>query len=275
MFDAASLLASAVVGGIVGAAGTAYKSRKDLEGRYDIALREKRVAAYAELWATLEPLAEYFGAQPTRDEVAELGRAVRTWYFHTGGLVLSESTRAPYFNLQQGLTGVVQSKGSAAEIDGDEYRILKALASRLRTATTDDVATRLPPRLRSRVGAPVRRVVRRAHPLRVTVDRRWKWDKGERSLALFAIVDNRSDTEQQIAGVVLGDHEHGAFRLQPGEDREIDLPAPLTAAQPIAVRVKVRRAGRVGGRTRHPSVPLSSKELDPAPGRATPAQPQR
>jgi hypothetical protein len=260
VFDAGSLLASAVVGGIVGAAGTAYKSRKDLEGQYDIALREKRVTAYAALWTTLEPLAMHFGEPLTYADARALGVALRTWYYHDGGLVLSESTRAPYFNLQQALQGVVR-RGTTTLCSSKELDILQALASRLRTATTQDVATRLPPRLRSRIGAPLRRLVRRARPIRVSVDRRWRWDKGKPKLTLFAIIENRSDSELSITGAQVGDHHIDAFRLQPGEDREVDFDAPWDPATPMVTAVRVD-VGRRFGRQRRPAVPLPSSLVE-------------
>src|SRR5512132_962002 len=90
MTEAAQLLLSAVIGAAGGAFATAYKSRKELESLYDIELRRRRIDAYAELWKLLEPLAYWSPPGPvTFAGVTKLSRALRGWYFRTGGLVLS------------------------------------------------------------------------------------------------------------------------------------------------------------------------------------------
>jgi hypothetical protein len=248
------VILSAVVGAVAGVVTTAWKSRKDLEAQYDIDLRQRRITAYAELWKLLEPLADYFEpAAVTRQAARELGAGLRRWYFSTGGLVLSEATRPAYFNLQQALEGVTAP--DSPTLDEQRVEILKGLSSRLRTSSTHDVATRLAPRLGPSVVAALRARWRRVfRPLRVTVDRRWRWPSGEP--ALFVIVENRSDRELEVAGL----DERGAFRLQAGEDHELDAPAPPLAGNSIAPEVKVglRRSFRSA---RRPGVPLDSRLL--------------
>jgi hypothetical protein len=147
---------------------------------------------------------------------------------------------------------------------------LKALASRLRTASTQDVATRVGPRLGPSVAARLSRPWRRIAPVRVTVDRRWMWKKGSADPAFFVIVQNVTDRELEITGIALPDaaeavSEHGEqrFRLQPGEDRE--LSAAITApVEPIAPRVTVEIAGKKGVRSpKTPPVPLQSHLIAP------------
>ena len=137
--DTKQIVVSAGIGLIAGAVATAYKSRKDLETQYDIKLRELRIDAYAALWTTLEPLATHFGQTLTYDDAGRLGAALRTWYFHTGGLVLSESTRSAYFNLQQALTGVLgvpaTPRRSTRAITGFSQRWPAACAPRPRTTS--------------------------------------------------------------------------------------------------------------------------------------------
>jgi hypothetical protein len=45
-----ALTVPALVGALVGILTTSWKTRKDLESAYDIALRQHRITAYSELW---------------------------------------------------------------------------------------------------------------------------------------------------------------------------------------------------------------------------------
>ena len=172
METALQWIVPALIGVVTGAVATAYKSRKDLEVQYDIALRGERIAAYKKLWKQLERLAYYAPEQPLTYGVARvLTKALRTWYFEVGGLLLSESTREPYFDLQRALKAVTESGGEdQLELPEPAADALKQLGSRLRTSTTDDVATRVGPRR-----------VTWLHPDRrfqalVTVTRGWRFD---------------------------------------------------------------------------------------------------
>ncbi len=267
------VILSAGVGALAGVVTTAWKSRKDLEVQYDIDLRERRIEAYAELWRLLEPLADYFepGAV-TRASARELGQDLRRWYFNTGGLVLSAATRPAYFNLQQALEGVSAS-GESGGLGEERVEIVKALASRLRTTSTRDVATRvgsrLGPSIAARLSAPWRRSVA---PLRVSVDRRWRWSSGTPEPALFVVVENVTDRDLEVLGVdvagagtaVSAEGETGLI-LQPGENRELTAAADDALAPEVTVRLAGRRAFRSG---RRPGVPLQSHLLGAdSPGR--------
>jgi hypothetical protein len=267
--EVAVLVVSAVVGAIAGVVTTAWKSRKDLEAQYDIDLRKRRIDAYAELWKLLEPLADYFEpGQLTHDSARKLGAALRRWYFRTGGLVLSSGSRPAYFNLQQALEGAAPSPADdSRKLEKRQLDILKALASRLRTSSTDDVATRLRPRLGpSLVATLIRPWRRRFAPLRVTVDRRWRWEAGVPELAFFVIVANASDRELEIVGVEVpgtgkaaSEVGESGFRLQPGEDRELSVEGSPPVGGPIAPEVTVRVEGRDALRLQAtPAVPLQS-----------------
>ena len=107
-----------LVGSAAGAIWAAYVGTRrrvltELEGRYDVDLRDLRLKVYPKLWAALEPLALYARFPPgaaTRAEIKELTRELRSWYFHDGGLYLSSQAREAYFQLQDGLTVVTTSK---------------------------------------------------------------------------------------------------------------------------------------------------------------------
>ncbi len=105
---------------------------------------------------------------------------------------LSERTREPYFELQRALTGLlVRATNEEAVLDEQIVEIVKALASRLRTTSTRDIATRVGPRLGSSV---LSRAIRRWDPRRaraqVAVDRGWRWDPPVR--CYFVTVQNLS-----------------------------------------------------------------------------------
>jgi hypothetical protein len=180
---ALAIVIPALIGLVTGAVATAYKSRKDLEVQYDIKLREERIAAYKELWKELARLAYYAPEKPlTRGVARELSEALRAWYFETGGLLMSVETREPYFDLQRALKAVTESD---AELSTPTADALKQLGSRLRTATTDDVATRVEPLLRHRLR------LRPRPPASVTVTRGWTFD-GEASAVWRVRVVNTS-----------------------------------------------------------------------------------
>jgi hypothetical protein len=145
-----------LVGSAAGAIWAAYVGTRrrvltELEGRYDADLRDLRLKVYPKLWAALEPLALYARVppgRPTRAEIKELTRELRSWYFHDGGLYLSSQAREAYFQLQDGLTVVTRSRRWEAdgtpsdELDADTYEFLRRLGSWLRTTLTYDVGTR-------------------------------------------------------------------------------------------------------------------------------------
>jgi hypothetical protein len=283
MSDAVQLVLSAAVGAVAGLLATYYKSRKDLESLYDIELRRKRIDAYGELWKLLEPLAYWSPPEPpTYRTLGSVSRALRSWYFTSGGLVLSTRTRAPYFNLQQALTELTGDDRATSDepLDDDTKEIVKALASRLRSASTDDVATRVVPALSKRFGASVRALGRSAAPVRVEIDRRWNFKRSPPEPAFFVIVANVSGEELTVEDVDVagglptppGYAEELSFVLQPGEERELQAPVAAEDVRPghtPPVTVTVRGRGSVTSTVR-PPIPLRTPVLErPRPSSAT------
>jgi len=139
----------ALLGTLVTVAVTAYvtaaKVRRDLESEYDISLRTDRLAAYRELWRSLQPLAKYARPAPvTYRAVGRLIGQLRAWYFQDGGIYLSYHARDAYFALMDELRALVASAPSdlALELDFEAFETLRELGSDLRTAMVDDVQTR-------------------------------------------------------------------------------------------------------------------------------------
>jgi hypothetical protein len=145
-----------LVGSAAGAIWAAYVGTRrrvlaELEGRYDAELRDSRLSVYPKLWAALEPLAKYArepAGRPGRNEIEDLARHLRRWYFEDGGLFLSAEAREAYFQLQDALAAVTESErwtegtGSSEEIDAHTFDALRQIASWLRTTLTYDVGTR-------------------------------------------------------------------------------------------------------------------------------------
>jgi hypothetical protein len=172
------LLLTALLGLATGIAATAWKSRKDLEVQYDIALRERRIPAYQELWKVLDRLAYYSPEQPlTYGVLKELATSLRQWYFNVGGLLMSARTREPYFDLQRALRQIVEKSGADDEQVARGTAIaLQGLGSRLRTGTADDVATRVGPLLTRSLAARVEPLRRRRAQVRLTVTAGWTFE---------------------------------------------------------------------------------------------------
>jgi hypothetical protein len=130
------------------------------------------------------------------------------------GLFLSPKTRAPSFNLQEALSGVSKDRSADDEtvLDEDTHEIVKALASRLRTASTDDVATRVEPRLTGPFGSRIRWPwAAGGPPVRVLVDRRWDFDRDPPEPAFYVVVENTTDDELEVKDIKLVE-EHAEER---------------------------------------------------------------
>ena len=243
---------ASVVGGAValisGIALALYGSLKRLEVEYDIALRNHRIGAYQALWKILQPLAYYSPPSAVTYGVArDLSRALRSWYFEVGGLFLSEQTREAYFDLQKGLGGVNKEPVEHDHLPvGDKvFERLRGTASTLRTATTQDVATRVKPR---RTALWPRRLLRRLpwrRQLDVTVRRGWLWAPDERECYTVLIENPRLRRTVQVSDVYF----YGAtrlsileepMRLRRGGHWEMAVPASYVPAAPGDVRRWVR-----------------------------------
>lgn len=132
---------TAIVTAAFAVAGTYLTTRRDLQLRFDESLRDLRIDAYRELWADLGRLARHGRPEVlSRSEAQTLRNELRTWYFQTGGLVLSRSARQDYLTMLDGLELVIDRRQEIISDQDDEF--LRTLGSRLRTAMTRDVGTR-------------------------------------------------------------------------------------------------------------------------------------
>ena len=111
----------------------------------DPEVRRLRTEAYIELWKLLVALARYDLPQPVDVNVLkELTISLRKWYFETGGLFLSENSRAPYFELKEALRNVISAPQHQMNehLSNDEVGTIIDIASKLRASLSRDLGTR-------------------------------------------------------------------------------------------------------------------------------------
>jgi hypothetical protein len=147
-----TLVAGAVISGVLTYVGTRSKVALD----YDADLREKRIAAYTDLWCRLQPLAKYPPQTSfSRTDATDLAESLRAWYFEKGGLFLSRATRGDYFALQDLLRHIVEGWGwdspNQENLTPAAREQLRTYGSRLRTGLIRDVGTRAQPKIRGDV----------------------------------------------------------------------------------------------------------------------------
>ena len=223
-------------------------SRQRLEVEYDIELRKHRIEAYQALWKILEPLAYYSPPSAVTYAVArDLSQALRSWYFEVGGLFLSEGSREAYFDLQKGLGGVIKEPLDARyrPLGPRRFERLRSLASTLRTASTQDVATRVKPK---RTGPLLQGVVGRVRGhggVEVTVRQGWLWGEDEQKCYSVLVQNPLSSPTVHVSRVYfeteppLSVLEH-PMRLGPGGHWEIAVPANTIPAASRDVRRLVK-----------------------------------
>jgi hypothetical protein len=128
------------------ASSAVWQLRKQREAASIHSLRAERIGSYKELWALLEPLAKYARPKPFTREVAQkLSEDLRTWYFHTGGIYLSENSRKPYFALQDALHQIANTRDTAqptAALPDKDFERVRRQGSDLRAALAEDLGTR-------------------------------------------------------------------------------------------------------------------------------------
>jgi hypothetical protein len=232
MSELVTTVLGAGLGLFTGAVLALLASRQRLEVEYDIELRKHRIEAYQALWKILEPLAYYSPPSAVTYAVArDLSQALRSWYFEVGGLFLSEGSREAYFDLQKGLGGVIKEPLDVDHLPLGTRRFerLRASASKLRTASTQDVATRVKPKHTAPLLQRAVRRLRGPRSVEVTVRRGWLWGEDERECYTVLVENPLSRPTVHIRRVYfetatrLSVLEH-PMRLGPGGHWEIAVP---------------------------------------------------
>jgi hypothetical protein len=150
--------AAALVAGLAGWLGKVWSDRmlqaqktlsdsllqnQKLVGEIDLDLRKRRIEAYAPLWKASGLLPQWPRAVGvTYEQLQELSRSLRAWYYEAGGIYLSRSAHRDYYSpLQEALNELGRAKKSGVISDSD-YDAVRKLCSRLRTAMANDIESR-------------------------------------------------------------------------------------------------------------------------------------
>ena len=153
---------SLLVGGVVGILGTLItarqkyyadlqanqqKFRDDLQARYDQTLHDHRIKAYQALWQRLEVLALYARPEPVTSAcLKQLAAELRQWYFHTGGLFLTDNSRDAYFALQIAIKAEIEKQQPQdKELEDPAFETIRTKGSALRTSLSSDLNSRKQP----------------------------------------------------------------------------------------------------------------------------------
>jgi hypothetical protein len=120
---------------------------QELRAEYDKDLRQHRLTAYEQLWQATGAFPLYAQNAPvTRDAARQFAVTLRTWYFDTGGIYLSEASRDAYFVVQQAVKQVLEASPTPvpldAELSPEAYEAVRAPCSALRSMLVADVGTR-------------------------------------------------------------------------------------------------------------------------------------
>ena len=105
--EALLVIIPAPIGTVAGVFVASLQAHRQREAQYDIDLRKERIPAYQKLWKCLEPFAYYSLPGPvTVGKLRDIPTEMPSWYYKSGGLVLSPEARDVYFRLQEGSTVV-------------------------------------------------------------------------------------------------------------------------------------------------------------------------
>ena len=89
---------------------------------YEKTLLEQRLIDYRRLWAITQPTSQRLIAFMTAESARELSKALTSWYYEAGGILLSASAREAFFKARQSLDAYAKDKGSDASRRFSELR---------------------------------------------------------------------------------------------------------------------------------------------------------
>jgi hypothetical protein len=108
----------------------------------DTDLRTRRIPLYAELWEKTGLLPMWpWNTEVEYQDLDQLTRDFRDWYFKRGGIYLSESARDAYFEVQKCVNAILEGRPSG-QISHEDYQAIRAKCSALRTELTEDLLSR-------------------------------------------------------------------------------------------------------------------------------------
>lgn len=108
----------------------------------DTDLRTRRFPVYAELWEKTGLLPMWpWNTEVEYEDLNQLTRDFRDWYFKRGGMYLSTSARDAYFEVQKSISAVLEA-GKAGRLVPDDYKKVRDACSTLRTELAEDLLSR-------------------------------------------------------------------------------------------------------------------------------------
>ena len=108
----------------------------------DTDLRTKRIPVYAELWEKTGVLPMWpWNTELEYQDLHQLTRDFRDWYFKRGGMYLSASARDAYFEVQKSINAILE-KDQAGRVSNDDYKNIQHKCSALRTKLAEDLLSR-------------------------------------------------------------------------------------------------------------------------------------
>jgi hypothetical protein len=130
--------ASGLVSGVVGAGVNTWLANRS---KVSDELRDQRLKAYPDVWERTGRFARWPRNTVTYEALGEFHRDLRTWYFHVGGLYMSENARRRYGRMQE-LVAAHCTEESDASLPPGAYADVMEACSEFRTALTEDLESR-------------------------------------------------------------------------------------------------------------------------------------
>jgi hypothetical protein len=129
---------------VIGAVGAFLGAALTSRAKIDEGLRDSRLRVYPKLWEHTATASQWPRNSLNVAQLSEFHKALRHWYYTSGGLFLSERSRRLYGDLQELNEWMLKDREhqGATPITEDEYDELRKVCSALRTAMTIDLQTR-------------------------------------------------------------------------------------------------------------------------------------
>jgi hypothetical protein len=131
--------AAGLVSGVVGAGVNTWLANRS---RVSEGLRDQRLKAYPDVWERTGRFARWPRNTVTYAALDEFHRELRNWYFHVGGLYMSENARRRYGQMQELVGAHCAVEESHASLPPGAYADVMEACSEFRTALTEDLESR-------------------------------------------------------------------------------------------------------------------------------------
>lgn len=144
MGDPITLIAGALATLMIGTVGALLGAALTSRAKIDEGLRDSRLRVYPQLWEHTATASQWPRNSVNVSQLSEFHKALRLWYYTSGGLFLSVRARTPYGDLKELNESMLKSREheGTTPITKTEYDDLRKVCSSLRTALTIDLQTR-------------------------------------------------------------------------------------------------------------------------------------